>query len=436
MTKSYLIGLDIGSFFIKGVLFEVGEDEKIRPISFAKLPVEGIINGEIQDVESLRRTIFYIIDKLKEDLQKKFKNPEIVVGYSTNSLSITQENFTVEFSQKTEIREKELYNIKRNITKKYIEEGKIILDVSFVKFIIDDKTVKNPVSFFAERTLTTSLNIVWVDGNAFSLLINVLKDIVPTSQIPVYDSTLSTSYLVTTANDRSIGITVIDLGYNSCRLIIFKDGIPKLFYSFPYGIKYVLKDISNVLKVSEKEAHRLLSEEGACLRDTKIVKKVDFQLLTGTGYSYVPLSLLNKIIFARVREIISRLNGELSKIGYEKTFEVGALQGGIVLTGGGSKIRNIEQTVKELMGENFRKGSFVSTDSFQDVPDELKKDPEYLPVFGIIDKYRLDLLEESSTEKIKEQQYVESPKKSKDEPRGKIFKTFIKKITGGDEDAV
>ena len=37
----------------------------------------------------------------------------------------------------------------------------------------------------------------------------------------------------TTPNDRNVGITVIDLGYNSSRTIIFKDGIPKLFYSFP-----------------------------------------------------------------------------------------------------------------------------------------------------------------------------------------------------------
>lgn len=121
--------------------------------------------------------------------------------------------------------------------------------------------------------MTTSLNIVWVDENSFSLLINVLKDVVPSSQIPLYDSTLSASYATTTPNDRNVGITVIDLGYNSSRTIIFKDGIPKLFYSFPYGIKYILKDISNVLKVSEKEAHRLLTEEGACLRDTRTIKK-------------------------------------------------------------------------------------------------------------------------------------------------------------------
>ena len=436
MAKNYLIGIDIGSFLLKGMLFEVDEEGYIRPIVNAALPVEGIINGEIQDMESLRRTLVTLIEYLKQSSERKLKNVEIIVGYSTNNLNITQENFTVEFSKRTEIREKELQNIKKNITKKYIDEGKIILDSSFVKFMIDNKTVKNPVSFYAESSLTTSLNIVWVDENSFSLLINALKDVVPSSQIPLYDSTLSASYATTTPNDRNVGITVIDLGYNSSRTIIFKDGIPKLFYSFPYGIKYILKDISNVLKVSEKEAHRLLTEEGACLRDTRTIKKVEFQPITGTGYSYTSLGLLNKIIYARVREIISRLNGELSRISYEKTYEIGALQGGIVLTGGGSKIRNIDQTIRELMGENYRKSSLVSLDYFRDVPEEIKKDSTYLSVFGIVERYRLDLIEESFYERSRESISSESSQKPKASTKGNTFKTFIKKITGGDEDAV
>lgn len=436
MAKDYLIGIDIGSFFLKGVLFETDEAGHIVPISLSKLPVDGIINGEIQDMESLRRSIETLIENLKQESQKKLKNPEIIIGYSSNALNITEENFTVEFSKRTEIRENELRNIRKNVIKKYTDEGKIILDSNFVKFHIDEKRVKNPVSFFAEKSLTTTLNVVWVDENAFSLLINVLKDIVYTSEIPIYDSTLSNSYIITTPNDRNVGITVIDFGYNSCRIIIFKDGIPKLFYTFPYGMKYVLKDISNILKVSEREAHRLLEEEGSCSRETKAMKKVNFQLLTGSGYSYVPVSLLNKIIFARVREIISRLNGELSKIGYERTFEVGALQGGIVLTGGGSMIRNIETTIKELMGENFRKSSIVSFDSFKNIPEELIKDPEFQTVFGLIERYRIDLLEENLYEKSKETR-SESPIRNKSPKKTTTaFKTFFKKITGGEEDAL
>ncbi len=73
MAKNYLIGIDIGSFFLKGVLFEIEEDGSIVPISLSKLPVDGIINGEIQDMESLRRSIETLIEKLNQESPKKIK---------------------------------------------------------------------------------------------------------------------------------------------------------------------------------------------------------------------------------------------------------------------------------------------------------------------------------------------------------------------------
>ena len=436
MPKNYIIGLDIGSYFTKGVLFEE-EFDKYTPLAYEKIKTDGIINGEIQDVETIRKTIQKIIDRLQQSLPKKVKGIDIVVGYSTNSLYITQENFTVEYNQKTEIKESDLKKIKNNIISKYHDDSKLILDSNFMKFIIDDKGVRNPISFFAQRSLSTALNIVWVTENSFALLVNVFKNIVDDAEIPFYDTTLSSAYAVTTANDRDIGVTVIDFGYHMCRIIIFKDGIPKLYYAFPYGIKYVLKDIANVLKTSEEESHRLLIEEGVCLRDTKTIKKVDFESISGRGDSYIPQNLLNKIIFARVREIISRLNGELSKIGYEKTLEVGTWQGGIVFTGGGAEIKNIEQTIKELMGDNFRKGVLTNNSHFE-VNPELKANSEFIPVFGILERYRIDKNErqavESPTRQTTKQKTAERNKKEKAKKKG-FFKNLIEKLTGGEDDA-
>jgi len=435
MPKNYIIGLDIGSYFTKGVIFEE-EFDKFKPLAYEKIKTDGIINGEIQDVETIRKTIEKVITRLQQSLPKKVKGIDIVVGYSTNSLYITQENFTVEYGQKTEIKESDLNKIKTNIISKYQDDSKLILDSNFMKFIIDDKSVRNPISFFAQRSLSTALNIVWVTENSFALLVNVFKSIVDESEIPFYDTTLSSAYAVTTANDRDIGVTVIDFGYHMCRIIIFKNGIPKLYYAFPYGIKYVLKDIANVLKTSEEEAHRLLVEEGVCLRDTKTIKKVDFESLAGRGDSYISQNLLNKIIFARVREIISRLNGELSKIGYEKTFEVGALQGGIVFTGGGAEIKNIDQTIKELMGENFRKGVLTPNSHFEVTP-ELKSNSELIPVFGIVERYRIDKNERRETEnptKTNSKSKNSENRKEKAKKKG-FFKNLIEKLTGGEDDA-
>ncbi len=104
------------------------------------------------------------------------------------------------------------------------------------------------------------------------------------------------------------------------------------------------------------------------------------------------------------------------------------------MTGGGSKIKNIEITVKELMGENFRKSSIVSFDSFKNIPEELAKDPEFQTVFGLIERYRIDLLEENLYEKNKETRSESSKRNKSSKKTTSTLKTFFKKITGGEEE--
>jgi len=306
------------------------------------------------------------------------------------------------------------------------------LDSNFMKFIVDDKTVRNPISFYSQKSLSASLNVVWVDENAFALLANVLKRL-DADSITLYDSTLCTSYSITTATDRDIGLTVVDFGYHMCRIMIFKNGIPRMYYAFPYGIRYVLKDIQNVIKTTEKEAHRLLSEEAVCLRDTNAKpKRVDFIPISGNGKSVISQNLLNKIVFARIREIISRMNGELSKKSYENTLEMGALQGGIIYTGGGSYIKNIESTIKDLMGKNFRKGIWVNK-SFFKIPEDLKDDAEFIPVFSVLNKH-LTEINETENEKIDfEEDNSPEPSSKNTGEKKSIIKNWFKKLSGGDE---
>lgn len=438
MAKSYIIALDIGSFFTKGILFEE-EDGMFFPLKHEIIYTDGIIKGEIQDVQTVRRTLITIIEKLKDVGSRKIKTYEIIVGYSTNCLNIDTDSLTVEPPEKKEIKETDLTKIKKTIIKKYQDDGKQILDSNFMKFIVDDKNVRNPISFYAQKSLSAALNIVWVDENAFSLLINVFKNLL-TDSLSIYDSTLSSAYAVTSPNDRDIGVTYIDFGYHMCRTIIFKNGIPKMYFPFPYGMKYILKDISNILKCSEEEAHRLLREDAVCLRDTKTIKKIDYELLSGTGKSYISQNLLNKIVFARIREILSRLNGELSKIGYENTLEVGALQSGIIFSGGGSYIKNIDNTINDLMGENHRKGILIEHSRIK-IPEDMKNNHEFIPVYGILQRYILENTERDFEENNDyEDKNISSrvPQKERKQKKEKknIFSKLFEKISGGEDDAI
>ncbi|MBM7559117.1 cell division FtsA domain-containing protein [Marinitoga litoralis] len=437
MAKKVIYAIDVGNYFIKGVALEENKGN-YSLISKTIERAEGIVKGQIQDVKSLRRKIENVIYSFENEINNKSKDIEIILSYSTNELRISRESYTLEFSEPKEITEGDLDKIKSNIQQKYSEQNKEVLDIKFVNFEVDDKKVKNPVAFVANFSLNAIINVVWVPENSFAPMRNTIKNLIE-GEIPIYDSTLAASYGVTNTSDRNLGVGVIDLGHSKARMLIFKDGIPKFYLDFEVGMEYVLKDIVNVLKTSENEALRLLEEQAVCLQDTKAVKKVDYLSLVGDHYEYTTQNLLNKIVFARSREIINKLNSDLAKLEYENTLEIsGGLQAGVVHTGGGARIKNIEKTISDFMGSQTRLGVAANNGGnfIIENADELYKDPMFAPIIGTLNLYFSGInipriyVEDSKV-------YTEENKfEEKTEKKSGFFSKLGRILLGGNEDAI
>ncbi|SHE53095.1 cell division protein FtsA [Marinitoga hydrogenitolerans DSM 16785] len=436
MAKKVIYAIDVGNFFIKGIALEEVKG-RFQMISKSIERAEGIVKGQVQDVKALRRKIENVIYTLEGE-NNKAKEIEIILSYATNELKISRESYTLEFSEPKEITEGDLEKIKSNIQQKYSELNKEVLDIKFVNFEVDDKKVKNPVAFVANYSLNAVINVIWVPENAFAPIRNTIKNLVE-GEIPIYDSTLAAAYGVTNTSDRNLGVGIIDLGHSKARMLIFKDGIPKFYLDFEVGMEYVLKDLMHVLKTSEGEALRLLEEQAVCLQDTKVVKKVDYLSLVGDHYEYTTQNLLNKIVFARTREIINKLNSDLAKLEYENTLEIaGGLQAGIVHTGGGARIKNIEKTISDFMGSQTRLGvaSNNSSNFYIENADELFKDPLFSPILGTINLY----FSGTNIPKL----YIEDSKdyvennfhEEKVEKKGGFFSRLGRILLGGNEDAI
>jgi len=71
MAKNYLIGIDIGSYYTKSILFEVSPDGSYIPIASDKKITDGIVNGEIQDISALNKTIKSVIANFSDKLGKR-----------------------------------------------------------------------------------------------------------------------------------------------------------------------------------------------------------------------------------------------------------------------------------------------------------------------------------------------------------------------------
>ena len=156
----------------------------------------------------------------------------------------------------------------------------------------------------------------------------------------------------------------LDIGYEKSCISIFDKKRLIHFYSTPLGGNHITKDISKVLKISEKESEDLkqsFNRTETVFSDVSEGGSVSFDLIKNQVQKKISSDILNKIIYARLDEIfnLSLKRIDFSTVIFDKKNSI------LVLTGDGSKILNKNSIYLEDRFNFFNEISFFeeSTES-------------------------------------------------------------------------
>ena len=157
----------------------------------------------------------------------------------------------------------------------------------------------------------------------------------------------------------------LDIGYEKSCISIFDKKRLIHFYSIPLGGNHITKDISKVLKISEKESENLkqsFNRTETIFSDASEEGSVSFDLIKNQGQKKISSDILNKIIYARLDEILnlSFKNIDFSTVLFDKKNSI------LVLTGEGSKILNKNSIYLEDRFNFFNEMSF-----FEESPESI-----------------------------------------------------------------
>ena len=170
---------------------------------------------------------------------------------------------------------------------------------------------------------------------------------------------------------------------------VFKDNIIRHTCVIPYGGGIITEDIKEGCSIIEKHAEQLKINFGSAVPDLeKENAYVTIPGLHGREEKEISLKTLASIISARVEEILEMVNNELKSYGaYEmKSYGVNEqkrkLIAGMVLTGGGSNLRNLRQLANYVTGFDCRIGyanEYIINDK-----NQLLRSPEYSTAIGLL----------------------------------------------------
>jgi len=167
--------------------------------------------------------------------------------------------------------------------------------------------------------------------------INDLENAVISNGVAVDDvipSPVAASMVTLTKVQKMAGCVLANIGSETTSIIVFEENIPLSVRVFPIGSRDITNDIALGLKISLDEAERI---------------KTGIEDPGGTRKK------LDEIIDARLSDMFELIEAHLKKLGRN-----GLLPAGIVISGGGSGIPDIESLAKKALRLPARLGSIES----------------------------------------------------------------------------
>lgn len=337
-TRDFIAAIELSSSKIAGIAGKRNYDGSLQVHAYAQATAETFIRkGLIFNVDIAAGALTDIINRLQKQLGSKIARVYVSVG--GQSLHSVKNSISRTLDEENKISGElidELYQ--ENLSMATADMN--ILEVVPQEYIADNHPEVNPVGIVAQNLTAQYLNIV-----ARNILKNNLERSFEQAGIEragLVIAPLALAGAVLTESEMRSGCALVDFGADTTTLSIYKNNLLRYLCVLPLGMNNIIKDICT-LQMEEEDAYWLLTQYGSAIFKEESGNTPE-TCSTPDGRT-IELSKLNDVVEARTEEILQNIINQLQLSGYEDT-----LFAGVVLTGGGSNLSNLEEAFKKRSG--------------------------------------------------------------------------------------
>lgn len=337
MAKEFIVAIELGSSKMTGIAGKKNPDGSITVLAVAKEDASSCIRkGCVYNIDKTAQCLTNIVTKLKTSLKNEIEQVYVCIGGQSihGVRNVINKDLPLDAIVTQDV-VNELMDANRSMT----YPDYMILDAATLEYKVDNQLQVDPVGIQASHIEANFVNILWR-----KLFANRLKKSFDTAGIRVAETPSSAIVLadaVLTETEKRAGCLLVDLGADTTTVAVYHRDILRHLAVIPLGGNNITKDIAS-LPTEEHVAENMKLQYASAFTD---VANIDATLSYPIGNDrQVESSKFIQIVEARVDEIIENVwrqvpNELLSN-----------LLGGIVLTGGGSNMPNIEKAFTEHTG--------------------------------------------------------------------------------------
>jgi len=377
LGSDLVVGLDIGTTKIAAIVGRKNEHGKIEIMGIGKSESLGVNRGVVVNIEqtvaSIKSAIAIAADKANVDIG------EVIVGIAGQHIkSMQHRGMITRQSLDDEVSQKDVDQLIDNMHRLVMNPGEEVIHVIPQEYIIDNESgIKNPIGHAGIR-LEGNFHIITGQVSAVK---NIFKCVNRAGMeiVDLHLEPLASADAVLSDEEKEAGVVLVDIGGGTTDVAVFYDGIIRHTAVIPFGGNIVTDDIKEGCSIIKSQAEQLKVRFGSALaQENQENEIISIPGLSGRPPKEVSVKLLAQIIQARMEEILEFVLFEIKSSGFERK-----LSAGIVVTGGGSMLKHLQQLVMLTSGMDCRIGT--PNKNLSSADNELKN-PLYATGVGLVMK--------------------------------------------------
>ena len=368
--ENLIVVLDVGSAHTRVLAADLNEGA-LRYRAHSVVESAGMRKGLIAELGPAARVVKAACDSAEQTV--RIPIDDCVVGVGGPNVLGVNTTAGMNFGQRMrEILKDDVSSVVERARAVPMPADREILHLLTRQFVLDDQQgIYDPVGMVGSK-LEVDLHISTCSGSAMQSTITCANRAGLEVRDTVFEA-VAAAEATLTADERELGVCVLDIGAHSTELVVFFEGAVAHTGSIPFGGQHFTNDLAVMLKIPIVAAEELKLRHGhAVVTDVPQIEEVEIR-------NPYPTMILRRVIAeyleARARELFEKVRQNLRDGGVLE-----ALGAGCVLCGGGAVLPGLLDVAESMLHVRARIGQPAQLSR---MPAELTH-PAYCTLVGML----------------------------------------------------
>ena len=348
----------------------IGESEnggRLKVTCHAEIPSTGIRKSQILDINQITqsiRSVLQQIERKQDEVGSKITVGNAFLAVSGQHIK-ADPFFGLAQIENSRVGDEEISEVLRAARAMTLPKDRELLDIIDQDYVLDNLGGITTPKGMAGRILRLNTLHIHADRNRIQDARTAADAAHLEIREPLFATTCAAD-AVLEDHEKKNGALVLDLGGGSTGYAVYSDGYPVATGVIGVGGDHVTNDIAHAFQTTNAQAEGLKKLEASALvgqaDDESPRVKVELGENTLMDNRTISRHALNTVVNARLTELFTVIRETL-----EDKDVIHRLHSGVVLTGGGARMKDIDRLAEQVLGTNVRIGNPIHVDGLEDV---------------------------------------------------------------------